>query len=98
MRAFSHTLAQSEWPVLTKQEVWNLTIALEQIVRFLDLCSVPDGKRNLTLFRGLEPDKGGIAALWFYAQWWSGVGLRRWIEDVTRDEATFYLYFDRPTT
>jgi len=96
MRAFSHTLAQNEWPVLTEQEVWNLTIALEQIVRFLDLCSVPDGQQNLTLFRGAEPDKGGKVILWFYAQWWSGVGLRRWVGDVTRDEAIFYQYFDRP--
>jgi hypothetical protein len=95
-RALFHTLAKNEWPVLTQPEVWNLTIALEQIVRFLDLCFVPDGQRNLSVFPALEPDKGGKVILWLYIRWWHGVGLPRWLEDVTRDETTFYQYFDHP--
>jgi hypothetical protein len=95
-QAIFHTLRENEWPKLTPPQIWNLTIALEQIVRFLDLCFVPDGQRNLSVFPPLASDKGGKVICWFYFRWWYGVGLPRWLEDVAQDETTFYKYFDRP--
>lgn len=95
-QAFLHTMREHEWPTLTQPQAWSLTIALSEIVRFLDLCFVPDGERTLTLFRSLPTDNLSTAALWFYVRWWHDVGIRRWLADVTRDETAFYTHFDRP--
>jgi hypothetical protein len=95
-QAFLHTMREHEWPTLTPPQAWSLTIALSEVVRFLDLCFVPDGERTLTLFRSLPTDNLSTAALWFYFRWWHDVGIRCWLADVTRDEAAFYTHFDRP--
>ena len=96
LQAFLHTMREDEWPDLESPQVWTLTVALEEIVRFLDLCFVPDGERSLTLFRSLPTDNLSTAALWFYFRWWPDVGIRRWLSDVTRDEVSFYKHFERP--
>lgn len=95
-QAFLHTMREHEWPDLEPPQAWALTIALEEIVRFLDLCFVPDGERSLTLFRSSPTDNLSTAALWFYFRWWHEAGIRRWLADVTRDETSFYTHFERP--
>ena len=96
MRAIYHTMNEHEWPELEPPQVWSLTIALGEIVRFLDLCFAEDGGQSTTLFRSLPDDNLTTAALWFCFQWWPSNGARRWIDDSMRDEASFYRHFERP--
>ena len=98
-RALLHTAQHHEWPELSDRAAYDLTVALEQIVRFLDLCAVPavgGGSEVLSVFQARTNNLSELA-VWFYVEWWHSVGIRRWLDDVLRDEATFYSYFQRRT-
>ena len=96
MRAIYYTMNEHEWPELEPPQVWSLSIALGEIVRFLDLCFVEGDGRSTTLFRSSPTDNLTTAALWFCFQWWPSNGARRWLDDAMRDEVSFYSHFAHP--
>jgi hypothetical protein len=95
MKALIHDLREGEWPELDAPAVFHLTIALEQIIQFLDRCVLREGDRVISVFQTRSQDILELA-LWFYVKWWSAVGMRNWLMEVCRDEAVFYRYFQRP--
>lgn len=95
-RALLRAVQERAWPPIGNEAAYHLTIALEQIVRFLDLSFVPDTPKAVSVFRCPGTNLAQLA-LWFYIRWWLDVGIYRWLDDVSRDETTFYLYFERPT-
>jgi hypothetical protein len=95
-RALLHAVQKSEWPVMGDGAAYHLTIALDQMVRFLDLCFVPDSPRPVTMFRS-PADNLTQLALWFCVRWWLDTGVYRWLADISSDEKIFYRFFARPS-
>jgi len=94
-RALLHAVQKGEWPPMGEGAAYHLTIAIDQTVRFLELCFVSQSPKPVSVFVS-SADNLAQLALWFYIRWWLDTGIYRWLEDISRDEAVFYRFFARP--
>jgi hypothetical protein len=96
-RAMLHCNRENEWPELSPQAVFGLTVALDQIEVFLGLCydELSDGS-IVSLFPYSGQTEGALIQ-WMFFRWWTGPGVRHWMSRIVQDRRLFDSYFDAPS-
>lgn len=92
-QAVFHYSRENEWPSLSQPAIFVLIVAIDQIVDFVDLCSVPaSNERTVSVFRYSGQPVGGFL-LWFFQRWWVASGFVRWVRQSASDRKMFDSYF-----
>jgi len=91
-RAILHAIREHEWPPLSDQEVFHLTVCLDQMVSFLGQCFVEVEGRCLSIFcYSNQPDDELV--LWMFWRWWLEGNMMRFVHQAATDRSLFDRYF-----
>ena len=93
-QAILHSIRQNEWPDLSGEEVFCLTVCLDQMVTFLEQCYVEEGERCLSLFPYSKQPQDALV-MWMFWRWWIGGGLMRFVRQAAAEQSVFDRYFLR---
>jgi hypothetical protein len=94
-RAILYSIREHEWPALSDQEVFHLTVCLDQMVAFLEQCFVEIDGRCLSLFPYSKQSEDALV-LWMFWRWWLEGGLMRFVRQAATDRSLYDRYFVHP--